>query len=452
MKRPSRKNKRRASNTSPSHTQANDAVATIVQLHQAGQIEEAKRLCQRWFEIDAANATLAHLLGRLQFETGEQDRAAKNLAKAAKLRPGDAAIENDLGNVLAECGRKEEATDAYKRAIQADPENIQALRNLGLLLKNSGHYANAIDTFRKAVRINDKSVELICDLANALSSTGEIEEATRQFSRAIELNPSHVPAYADWCGMLRQHGRFSEAATVLGKWLEQIPNDPIAQHLLAASSGHATPDRASDEYVREVFDRFAATFDEELCQLDYQTPRLLGELLQEIVGEPTGNLLILDAGCGTGMCGPELRKFADRLTGVDLSSEMVKQAEKRQLYDELVVGELSEFIRKSEDEFDLIVSADTLNYFGDLAEVFKAAHRALAKGGYLVFSLEKSDREEQVVRYQLNENGRYAHNRTYFEATLTDSAFEVCTVREVALRKEAGADVKGYLVAAKSIG
>ena len=35
---------------------------------------------------------------------------------------------------------------------------------------------------------------------------------------------------------------------------------------------------------------------------------------------------ILDAGCGTGLCGPLLRPLAARLVGVDLSEKMVELA------------------------------------------------------------------------------------------------------------------------------
>ena len=43
---------------------------------------------------------------------------------------------------------------------------------------------------------------------------------------------------------------------------------------------------------------------------------------------------ILDAGCGTGLCGPLLKPWARRLVGVDLSGGMLEKARALQLYDE----------------------------------------------------------------------------------------------------------------------
>ncbi len=71
-------------------------------------------------------------------------------------------------------------------------------------------------------------------------------------------------------------------------------------------------------------------------------------------------------GCGTGLCGPLIRGYARRLIGIDLSSGMLTQAKEKQLYDELWQVELTEYLRDQVEAFDVIVSADTLVYFGAL--------------------------------------------------------------------------------------
>ncbi|WP_204319811.1 class I SAM-dependent DNA methyltransferase, partial [Klebsiella pneumoniae] len=85
--------------------------------------------------------------------------------------------------------------------------------------------------------------------------------------------------------------------------------------LLAAISGENVPDRASDAYVANLFDAFAATFDHKLARLDYRAPELVAEAVAASQEAGTTGLAILDAGCGTGLCGPSLRPFADRLIG-----------------------------------------------------------------------------------------------------------------------------------------
>ena len=78
------------------------------------------------------------------------------------------------------------------------------------------------------------------------------------------------------------------------------------------------------------------------------------------------NLMVLDAGCGTGLCGPLLKPYAEILVGVDLSPKMLAKALGRQVYEELIETELVAYLGQRTASFDLIVSADTLIYFGEL--------------------------------------------------------------------------------------
>ena len=92
-------------------------------------------------------------------------------------------------------------------------------------------------------------------------------------------------------------------------------------------------------------------------------------MLEDSGLEPSKSLDVLDAGCGTGLCGPLVAPYARRLTGVDLSAGMLAQAKEKNVYDALMKGELTEYLRDSREAFDLIVSADTLVYFGGLEDV-----------------------------------------------------------------------------------
>src|SRR3546814_6752733 len=90
-----------------------------------------------------------------------------------------------------------------------------------------------------------------------------------------------------------------------------------------------------------IFDQFAHDFDEVLAKLDYQAPKLIeGAVARWLAGQEASDLDILDAGCGTGLCGLLLKPRARKLTGVDLSPGMIEKAQERGVYDELVAAEL----------------------------------------------------------------------------------------------------------------
>src|SRR5690606_19546826 len=134
-------------------------------------------------------------------------------------------------------------------------------------------------------------------------------------------------------------GRIEEAGQVYSRWLAVEPTSVKARHMRSACEGVDVPDRAADAYITEIFDAFASTFDEKLAKLDYRAPALVAEAVDSL-GLPPDGADVLDAGCGTGLCGPLIAPHAKTLVGVDLSGGMIAEAEELGVYDELAVGEL----------------------------------------------------------------------------------------------------------------
>ena len=167
-----------------------------------------------------------------------------------------------------------------------------------------------------------------------------------------------------------------------------------------------------------------------------------------MAGAPEGRLDILDAGCGTGLCGEHVKPFARRLVGVDLSLEMLKRAGVRKLYDDLILGELTAFVGAAPAAWDLVVSADTLVYFGDLAPVMAAALRGLRPGGHLVFTVERASEAEAPQGFRINPHGRYSHTEAYVRRVLSASRLEPRRLTHVHLRLELKKPVEGLLVVA----
>ena len=132
--------------------------------------------------------------------------------------------------------------------------------------------------------------------------------------------------------------------------------------------------------------------------------------------------------------------------GVDLSAGMLTRAKGTDSYDELVQAALTEYLNDQNGAFDLILSADTLCYFGDLGTVLAGAAQTLKAGGVLAFTLEDSG--DAAGNWQLNPHGRYAHGQGYATRMLEDAGFEVTQIDSVTLRKEGGEPVYGHLVVA----
>jgi predicted TPR repeat methyltransferase len=118
------------------------------------------------------------------------------------------------------------------------------------------------------------------------------------------------------------------------------------------------------------------------------------------------------------------------------------------VYDELNQAELTAFLAGHAGDLDVIVSADTLIYFGPLHAVFEAAFQALRTGGLLIFTVETAENAADGG-HRIQPHGRYSHSRGYVERTLKDCGFAACTMEDAVLRMECGAPVDGLVVTAR---
>jgi predicted TPR repeat methyltransferase len=128
---------------------------------------------------------------------------------------------------------------------------------------------------------------------------------------------------------------------------------------------------------------------------------------------------------------------------------MLKKASERGVYNDLFKGELTRFMQSRRAAYDLIVSADTLVYFGVLTDAIDAASGALRRGGLLVFTVEEVDEAEAPEGHRIRPHGRYTHTRSYVERTLESAGFTGIEMGDAVLRNEGGEQVHGLVVTAR---
>ncbi|HET7203360.1 MAG TPA: tetratricopeptide repeat protein [Steroidobacteraceae bacterium] len=427
-----------------------EALQLAVQYHRNGHLKAAETVYRRVLEASPDQPDALHFLGVLAHQQGDSAKAIELIRRAIALLPESAGLYNNLGNVLYEAEQFDEAACAYESAIRCEPRHADAFSNLGAVRRIQGRLAEAAEAYRRAIEIDPRHADAHHNLGNLLSAQGRVQESVTYYCTAITLRPEHPEARRHLGIAYATLGRMAEAADVYRKWLREEPGNPVATHMLAACCGESTPDRASDLYVEQIFDNFARSFDAKLARLSYRAPQLVAEAVRSAYDGPAGRLAILDAGCGTGLCAPLVAPFAGRLVGVDLSSAMLLKASSRDAYDELVKCELTEYMVGHPAEFDLVISADTLVYFGALDAAFDAAYAALRSDGILVFTVEHA-REESTGSpgYRLNPHGRYSHTESYLMRALGASGFRVAHMSAATLRMESGTPVAGTVVTAR---
>ncbi len=443
------KRKLRRRKTSRPRSSEYEALEAALNLHRTGQLVEAKQAYEKVLQDNPDCVDALYLLGVLSHRIGKPDKAITMICKAIELRPEFPEAQNDLGNMLHEAGKLEKAASVFRKLIQFKPQHADAYNNLGVVLKDQGKHAEAVTAFKKAIELNPKNAGQHYNLGNTLKKLDRLDEAVEAFRCSIELEPKHINAHQGMAGTLRRAGRLQEAQEAFRHWLREDPENSIARHMLNACSEEKPPPRASNEYVRQVFDRFASTFDEDLRELGYKGPQVLAAAITEELGHTEKSLDILDAGCGTGLCGPLLRRYARTLVGVDLSPAMLDRARRLNVYDELVTAELTTYLNDVDATFDLIASTDTMNYFGVLEPVLVAVAGALRDGGAVVFTCEEDASEHSQFGYRLSHHGRYCHTIDYLKKCLAEAGLTIHGITSAVLRLEDSLPVEGVVVRAR---
>lgn len=260
--------------------------------------------------------------------------------------------------------------------------------------------------------------------------------------RVAELSPDDPRSWYQLGEYAQIVGQRDEARRAYARYFEAHPEDAEVEHLLTALGDKPPPPRASDQYIEQLYERFAGFYDSNMSEdLEYCGPSRLYEALTSAIGQQT-ELDILDLGCGTGLSGLLLRRRAGRLSGVDLSQRMIDQAHTRGIYDELATDEITHWLSTdTHRQFDVIAACDCLIYFGDLRQVIVPARRRLRRDGVFVFTTERGEQ----APFGLTDSGRYAHHRTHVSEVAAAAGLCVHQLEESVLRYEYGEPVVGLV-------
>jgi len=168
---------------------------------------------------------------------------------------------------------------------------------------------------------------------------------------------------------------------------------------------------------------------------------LIGDMVKKY-SDPLQKYKILDLGCGTGLAGIYLDDISVHMVGIDLSSKMLKKAEERNIYNELVVSGIEQYFETHDFQPDIVVSADVFVYIGDISNIFEYVSQSIQPGGFFVFSTEDT---KDVDNFLLKDSGRFAHNENYIRMLAKNNEFSLLENQKTILRYEANEPIHGQV-------
>ncbi|MDG1484449.1 MAG: tetratricopeptide repeat protein [Myxococcota bacterium] len=449
-----------------------------VALRGLSRLTEAVAALRKAASIPGAGAAVWQNLGSALSADGQHAEAADALRTAAAMAPSDGETHNALGNSLVAIGQRSAAQAAYRRAIQCCPDSAVFHTNLGILLARTGASEAAMGSFEDAIAQDASYVDAYTHLGLVLRACGHVQPAVATWQRGLSVRPTpeawlnlavallelghvtagvqnlrnllgvfpdDVPALLALAGALVGLDEHAAAKRRYTEALDRAPGHPEALHFLDALQDRA-PARAPASYVRTLFDGYASRFDQHLVgELGYRTPQRLAELIAAVHPGPLGR--VCDLGCGTGLMGALLAERCDHLQGIDLSGEMIAQAERKGHYDALHLGDI-EAVLATLGAQDLLVATDVVIYIGDLSGLFAQAAASLVPGGLLALTTEHIDGEG----WRLLSSGRYAHSATAIAVLAEAHGLVVLREAVAPIRQERGAWLDGGLYVLRTVG
>lgn len=135
--------------------------------------------------------------------------------------------------------------------------------------------------------------------------------------------------------------------------------------------------------AKESFRQIAPVYDK------YRKPdelilRLLSKKIRKLAGR-VSNLSMLDVGCGTGGYSiPLAKQFAIKLTGIDVSKEMLEKARAKYPNGNWILGDI-ESIDFEENSFDVVLMSYVLHHMRDYKRTLKTVYKILKRAFSLLF-------------------------------------------------------------------
>jgi len=155
------------------------------------------------------------------------------------------------------------------------------------------------------------------------------------------------------------------------------------------SNTNQTDDLLSKQFcLNTVEDSWAKEYDTNaVVDLGYVAPKETVAILRKFV-KPHAHFKILDAACGTGLVGEELKKGDHpflHVDGMDISRQELNIAKAKDIYQELDLVDMTKHLPYKTGEYDACICVGAMTHPGCLQELI----RIVKPGGFNVFTVHE---------------------------------------------------------------
>ena len=182
---------------------------------------------------DSTLALPRYVLGKIERDSSNNERALNEFREAARLDPGNYMYSHDYGRMLFISRRFAEARDAFLNAVKINPNFEPAWYNLGGTYRALNSPDDALTAYRRAVTIKTDYAAAHREIGRILLARGDARGAVDAFSKALQYNPDNFTAMRELADAQSQAGNYVEADSLYTRALTINPNDAQTNHNMA---------------------------------------------------------------------------------------------------------------------------------------------------------------------------------------------------------------------------
>jgi len=163
--------------------------------------------------------------------------------------------------------------------------------------------------------------------------------------------------------------------------------------------GGAGTDPAANQ---KLYDDWAANYERDVRDWGYTMPEDCAKMLKKHTPEgQVATSKIFDAGAGDGLSGKGLLGVGFKeILGCDLSPELVKLAEKQNIYKTVEVADLSKPLKFKTDQFDAATVVGVMTYLEPTGVSLDELCRVVRPGGLVLFTHRTDKVEKWAAKHQ----------------------------------------------------
>lgn len=411
-------------------------------LLQNNQLEAAKIQFNNVISLNPFHTDALFYLGVLHLEKNALAEAEEAFQNVLEQDSKQIEALSNLGVIALKRQQNQLAIDYFSKALALDNENIEARNNLAATFMHHDRFENALMHYDVLLKKDPNNIEYLYNSGVAQMALGHLNEAICLFDHILNLESTHGSTLNNLAAIYLKMEQREKAKEYLERALTMNPKDTISAHMLHALTGDESA-ATTPEYAHNLFNNYALYYDSHMKgALQYSIPQHIARVIHQLA-LPV-NTHTLDLGCGTGLTGIVLREVSQHLTGVDISGKMLAQAKEKDIYNNLVESEISQFLQHNKALYHLIIAADVLPYFGDLDSLFQAIHQHLKPQGYFIFTTEICE----TYPWSLESSARFSHHPDYIKKLAEQNHFRWISCEKIPARiqNERPLDVMIYIL------